>query len=85
MPVESNHLIIFNAFSSLFFFCLFNREQFIVAVHLVNEQIASGGTRELPATLPPALIPPSLRPVALEPSAYEESNRILAEIDRIRR
>ncbi|VDD82275.1 unnamed protein product [Mesocestoides corti] len=64
---------------------VFNREQFIVAVHLANEQIASRCSRALPETLPPALIPPSLRPVTLEPSEYEESNKLLAEIDKLRR
>ncbi|VDL59168.1 unnamed protein product [Hymenolepis diminuta] len=62
-----------------------NQEQFIVAVHLVNEQIASRCTRDLPVSLPPALVPPSLRPVTLEPKDYEESNRLLSEIEKIRK
>ncbi|KAM3173021.1 hypothetical protein ACTXT7_013354 [Hymenolepis weldensis] len=62
-----------------------NQEQFIVAVHLVNEQIASRCTRDLPISLPPALIPPSLRPVTLEPKDYEESNKLLSEIEKIRK
>ncbi|CUT98772.1 epidermal growth factor receptor substrate [Echinococcus multilocularis] len=62
-----------------------NQEQFIVAIHLVNEQIASRCSRDLPASLPPALIPPSLRPVTLDSKEYEESNKLLAEIDEIRK
>uniref|UniRef100_A0A183SLD5 Epidermal growth factor receptor substrate 15-like 1 n=1 Tax=Schistocephalus solidus TaxID=70667 RepID=A0A183SLD5_SCHSO len=62
-----------------------NQEQFAVAMHLANEQLASNCAAELPATLPPALIPPSLRPVTLEPSAYEEANKLIAEIEKTRR
>ncbi|EUB61403.1 Epidermal growth factor receptor substrate 15-like protein [Echinococcus granulosus] len=62
-----------------------NQEQFIVAIHLVNEQIASRCSRDLPTSLPPALIPPSLRPVTLDSKEYEESNKLLAEIDEIRK
>nr|CDS33583.1 epidermal growth factor receptor substrate [Hymenolepis microstoma] len=62
-----------------------NQEQFIVAVHLANEQVASKCTRELPLSLPAALVPPSLRPVTLEPKDYEESNKLLAEIEKIRK
>ncbi|KAL7058150.1 hypothetical protein AAHC03_016731 [Spirometra sp. Aus1] len=62
-----------------------NQEQFAVAMHLANEQLASNCAAELPATLPPALIPPSMRPVTLEPSAYEEANKLIAEIEKTRR
>ncbi|VDK39726.1 unnamed protein product [Taenia asiatica] len=62
-----------------------NQEQFIVAIYLANEQIASRCSRDLPTTLPPALIPPSLRPVTLDSKDYEESNKLLAELDKIRK
>ncbi|KAM7536548.1 hypothetical protein Aperf_G00000088156 [Anoplocephala perfoliata] len=62
-----------------------NQEQFIVAVHLANEQITSRCSQSLPISLPPALIPPSLRPVALAPKEYEEANKLLAEIEKIRK